>query len=143
MAQVFHRSSNSVVRVSIVAIVLGVLGVSAAWYAFNLSYGHRLYVPLEQPVQFSHKHHVADDGIDCRYCHTSVEKSYSAGMPSTHTCMSCHSQIWSDSPELQAVRASYTSGQPIRWNRVHDMPDFVFFNHAIHVKKGVACETCH
>jgi hypothetical protein len=112
-------------------------------YAINMIYGYKYFIPVEQPVQFSHRHHVGDDGIDCRYCHTSVEKAASAGMPSTHTCMSCHSQIWSDSPELQAVRASYTSGQPIRWNRVHDMPDFVYFNHSIHVKKGVSCETCH
>ena len=106
-------------------------------------YGYKYYVPVEQPVQFSHKHHVGDDGIDCRYCHTSVEKGASAGMPETHTCMSCHSQIWSDSAELQAVRASYVSGQPLRWNKVHDMPDFVYFNHSIHIKKGVGCETCH
>ncbi len=143
MAQVFHPSANSIVKVSIVATVLGVLGLSGAIYAVNLTYGHRLYIPIEQPVQFSHKHHVGDDGIDCRYCHTSVEKAYSAGMPGTHTCMSCHSQIWSNSPELQPVRASYTSGKPIAWNRVHDLPDFVYFNHSLHVKKGMGCETCH
>jgi hypothetical protein len=125
---------------TIVGIVVAVLGFSAAIYGANLYYGHRLYVPLEQPVQFSHKHHVGDDGIDCRYCHTSVEKSYSAGMPATHTCMSCHSQIWSDSPELAPVRASYVSGTPIAWNRVHDLPDFVYFQHSVHVKKGVAAK---
>jgi hypothetical protein len=143
MAQIFHPSVNTLIRVTIVGIVVAVLGFSAALYGANLYYGHRLYVPLEQPVQFSHKHHVADDGIDCRYCHTSVEKSYSAGMPSTHTCMSCHSQIWSDSPELAPVRASYVSNTPIAWNRVHDLPDFVYFQHSVHVKKGVGCETCH
>lgn len=143
MAQVFHRSSNTVARAGIVATILGISGFAAAWYGFNLSYGNRLYVPIDQPVQFSHKHHVADDGIDCRYCHTSVEKSAYAGMPATQTCMSCHSQIWSDSPELQPVRASYVSGQPIQWNRVHDMPDFVYFNHSIHLKKGISCVSCH
>lgn len=143
MAQVFHRSSNSIARVSIVGTVLGILGISALWYAFNLSYGHKLYIPIEQPIQFSHKHHVGDDSIDCRYCHTSVEKSAYAGMPNTHTCMSCHSQIWSDSPEIQPIRASYISGQPIQWNRVHDMPDFVYFNHSIHLNKGIGCTSCH
>lgn len=143
MAQVFHRSTNTVVRAGMVAVVVAISGFAALWYAFNLSYGNRLYVPIDQPVQFSHKHHVADDGIDCRYCHTSVEKSAYAGMPATQTCMSCHSQIWSDSPELQPVRASYTSGQSIQWNRVHDMPDYVYFNHSIHLKKGISCVSCH
>ena len=143
MAQLFHPSSNTIAKVSIVGALTGLAVLSAALYAFNLSYGNRVYVEIEQPVQFSHKHHVGDDGIDCRYCHTSVEKSAFAGMPSTHTCMTCHSQIWSDSPELQAVRASFTTGQPIQWERVHDLPDFVYFNHSIHIKKGVACETCH
>lgn len=104
MAQVFHRSSNTIVRVSIVSAVLGFAALCFGWYQFNLRYGHKLYIPIEQPVQFSHKHHVGDDGIDCRYCHTSVEKAASAGMPSSNTCMSCHSQIWSDSPELSTLR---------------------------------------
>ncbi|MDF2439099.1 MAG: hypothetical protein JWN98_83, partial [Abditibacteriota bacterium] len=143
MAQLFHPTSNVLSKLSIIGIIMAVPLVGAAVYAINMVYGYKYYIPVEQPVQFSHRHHVGDDGIDCRYCHTSVETSASAGMPPTHTCMSCHSQIWTDSPELQAVRASYTSGQPIRWNRVHDMPDFVFFNHSIHIKKGVSCETCH
>lgn len=143
MGQIFHPSINSLSRGSIIAVLLLGAAIAAAWYGVNLSYGQKLYVPVVQPVQFSHKHHSLDDGIDCRYCHTSVEKSAYAGMPSTHTCMSCHSQIWSDSPELAPVRASYIAGQPIQWNRVHDMPDFVYFNHAMHVKKGVGCESCH
>ncbi len=143
MAQVFHRSSNTVMRAAMVGIVLAITAIAGLWYGFNLSYGNRLYIPIDQPVQFSHKHHVGDDGIDCRYCHTSVEKSAYAGMPPTQTCMSCHSQIWSDSPELAPVRASYVSGQPIQWNRVHDMPDFVYFNHSIHLKKGISCVSCH
>ena len=143
MAQLFHPTSNVLSKLTIVGIIMAVPLLGASVYAINMVYGYKYYVPVEQPVQFSHKHHVGDDGIDCRYCHTSVEKGASAGMPATHTCMSCHSQIWTDSPELQAVRASYTSGQPIRWNRVHDMPDFVYFNHSIHIKKGVGCETCH
>jgi hypothetical protein len=94
-------------------------------------------------VPFSHKHHVGDDGIDCRYCHTSVEKSSFAGLPSTHVCMTCHSQLWNEAPLLAPVRRSLTAGRPLFWNRVNDLPDFVFFNHSIHVNKGVGCSTCH
>jgi hypothetical protein len=143
MAQIFSPTSNVLAKLGIVGAIAAVPTLGAAMYAVNMVYGYKYYIPVEQPVQFSHKHHSGDDGIDCRYCHTSVEKGRSAGMPPTHTCMSCHSTLWSDSPELQTVRASYYSGQPIRWNRVHDMPDFVYFNHSIHVKKGVGCETCH
>ncbi len=96
-----------------------------------------------QPVQFSHKHHVGDDGIDCRYCHTSVETSASAGIPPTQTCMNCHTQIWADSPYLEPVRASYRDNKPIEWRRVHDLPEFAYFNHSIHVAKGVGCASCH
>jgi len=98
---------------------------------------------VEQPVQFSHRHHVLDDGIDCRYCHTSVETSSFAGIPPTKTCMNCHSQIWSNAPILEPVRASFRDDRPMRWIRVHDLPDFVYFNHSIHIKKGMGCETCH
>ncbi|HEY0072679.1 MAG TPA: cytochrome c3 family protein [Abditibacteriaceae bacterium] len=143
MAQLFSSHANVYAKTTIVGAVLGVLGLSGAVFAFNQTYGNRMYVPVEQPVQFSHKHHVKDDGIDCRYCHSSVEDSAFAGIPPTHTCMSCHSQIWSDSPLLQPVRESLATGQPIPWTRVHDMPDFVYFNHSIHVKKGVGCQTCH
>ena len=97
----------------------------------------------EQPVQFSHQHHAGGIGIDCRYCHTSVEVAPSAGIPPTKTCINCHSQIWSTSPYLEPVRASFRDDKPLRWIRVHDLPDFVYFNHSIHVKKGVGCETCH
>jgi hypothetical protein len=86
---------------------------------------------------------VGDDGIDCRYCHTTVETSATAGIPSTKTCMNCHSQIWSDSPYLEPVRESWRTGKPIKWTRVHDLPDFAYFNHSIHVNKGVGCSTCH
>lgn len=143
MAQIFHPSINTLTRAGIITALTVGASLCAAWYGVNLHYGQKLYVPIVQPVQFSHKHHSGDDGIDCRYCHTSVEKSAYAGMPATHTCMSCHSQIWSDSAELAPVRASYVSGQPIQWNKVHDMPDFVYFNHAMHIKKGVGCESCH
>ena len=107
------------------------------------SYVTRAHEYVEQPVQFSHLHHVTDDGIDCRYCHTSVETSSFAGIPPTKTCMNCHSQIWSHAPILEPVRASFRDDKPLRWVRVHDLPDFVYFNHSIHVKKGMGCETCH
>jgi hypothetical protein len=94
-------------------------------------------------VPFSHQHHVAGMGIDCRYCHTSVETSAVAGIPPTKTCMNCHSQIWADSPTLEPVRASFRTDQPIAWARVHDLPDFVYFDHSAHVSKGVGCTTCH
>ena len=94
-------------------------------------------------MPFSHAHHVGGLGVDCRYCHTTVETSSFANIPPTKTCMNCHSQIWSTSPTLEPVRASFRTGESIRWTRVHDLPDFVYFNHSIHVNKGVGCETCH
>jgi Cytochrome c7 and related cytochrome c len=99
--------------------------------------------PVDQPVQFDHRHHVADDGIDCRYCHATVDKGPRAGIPSTALCMNCHAQVWNQSPALAPVRASFFSGEALAWNRVHELPDFVFFNHSIHVGKGVGCSTCH
>ncbi|MDQ3812329.1 MAG: cytochrome c family protein [Armatimonadota bacterium] len=143
MAQVFHPSTNTISKLSIVGVVLGLGGLTGAIFAANHSYGNRMYVPIEQPVQFSHKHHVLDDGIDCRYCHTSVEESAFAGIPPTHTCMTCHSQIWADSPLIQPIRESFNNSRPIEWTRVHDMPDFVYFNHSIHIKKGIGCASCH
>jgi hypothetical protein len=98
---------------------------------------------VEQPVQFSHAHHVGGVGLDCRYCHTSVEKSSFAGIPPTKTCMNCHSQVWSNAPILEPVRASFRDEKPLTWIRVNDLPDFVYFNHQIHVKQGVGCATCH
>jgi hypothetical protein len=96
-----------------------------------------------QPVPFSHKHHVSGIGIDCRYCHVGVEENAFAGLPTTAICMNCHAQIWADSPMLEPVRQSFRTGQPLHWTRVHDLPDFVYFNHSIHVRKGVGCVTCH
>src|SRR5205085_7525161 len=98
---------------------------------------------VEQPVQFSHQHHVAGLGIDCRYCHTSAETSHFAGVPPTRTCMNCHSQIWVNSPMLEPVRESFRTDKSIEWIKVHDLPDFVYFNHSIHVNKGVGCVSCH
>ena len=117
-----------------------------AWVLSELnrsSYVTEVNIPREQPVPFSHRHHVSGLGIDCRYCHTSVEDSSFAGIPATETCMSCHSQIWASSPMLEPVRASFRTNQSLRWTRVNDLPEFVYFNHSIHVKKGVGCATCH
>jgi hypothetical protein len=99
--------------------------------------------PVTQPIEFDHRHHVADDGIDCRYCHNTVETSSSAGYPATSVCMNCHAQIWNQSPYLDLVRKAYFSGEAIPWKKVHRLPDFVYFNHSIHVAKGVGCVTCH
>lgn len=99
--------------------------------------------PVEQPIEFDHRHHAGDEQIDCRYCHWTVEKSPSAGIPSTTVCMSCHAQVWNKSPYLTEVRKAFFADQPIPWVRVHNLPDFVYFNHSIHVGKGVGCATCH
>jgi hypothetical protein len=99
--------------------------------------------PIEQPIQFDHRHHAGDEGIDCRYCHTTVEESASAGTPDIAKCMSCHAQIWNESEALRPVRDAWFSGGTIRWNKVHRLPDHVYFNHAAHVSKGVGCVTCH
>jgi hypothetical protein len=144
MPQIFHQSTNTLAKVSIFGGVFIVAGLLWLLAAFNRSsYNTQAFVSREQPLQFSHRHHVGDDGIDCRYCHTSVETSNSAGMPSTKTCMNCHSQIWANSPYLEPVRESWKTGKPIEWVRVHDLPDFAYFNHSIHISKGVGCSTCH
>jgi Cytochrome c7 and related cytochrome c len=144
MAQLFKRRANALAKLTLVGVPLLIIGVSVTLFAYARSdFWTRVDVPLEQPVPFSHKHHVADDGIDCRYCHTSVENSSFAGVPPTETCMTCHSQIWKDAPVLQPVRDSWQSGTPIKWARVHDLPDYVYFDHSIHVNKGVGCATCH
>jgi hypothetical protein len=144
MAQIFARSANVHSKVLIVSVVVLVCGAGWTTYAvFWSPYTTYVGVPQEQPVPFSHKHLVGDDGFDCRYCHTSVEKSSFAGLPSTHVCMTCHSQLWNEAPLLAPVRRSLTAGRPLFWNRVNDLPDFVFFNHSIHVNKGVGCSTCH
>jgi hypothetical protein len=144
MPQLFHRSSNTLARLSIILGLLIAGGASVLLLEFNRTpYVTQAFVPREQPVQFSHKHHVGDDGIDCRYCHTTVETTASAGIPPTKTCMNCHSQLFSNSPYLEIVRASWRDNQPLKWTRVHDLPDFAYFNHSIHVNKGVGCSTCH
>jgi len=127
----------------IVAVVLGGVAFYAYTQIARSAYITGKFLEIQQPVQFSHKHHVGDDGIDCRYCHSTVETTATAGMPPTQTCMNCHSQIWADSPYLEPVRASFRENKPIEWERVHDLPEYVYFNHSIHVAKGVGCSTCH
>src|SRR5438876_8363555 len=144
MAQIFGKASNSVARVTLLAIFFGFFGFWGVVYAvYQSPYTTRVNVPLDQPVPFSHQHHVAGLGLDCRYCHTSVETSSFAGLPPTETCMTCHSQVWRDAPMLEPVRASLRDNVPLKWNRVNDLPDFVYFNHSIHVNKGIGCATCH
>lgn len=144
MPQIFHRSANTLSKLSLAGILLFVGGlIFTAMLIGRSSYVTRAQEYVEQPVQFSHLHHVLDDGIDCRYCHTSVETSPFAGIPPTKTCMNCHTQIWATAPILEPVRASFRDDRPMRWIRVHDLPDFVYFNHSVHVKKGMGCETCH
>ena len=144
MPQIFHRSANTISRVSIfgaVFIVAALLGLLAE---INRSpWVTEAHVARDQPIQFSHERHVAGNGIDCRYCHSSVEDSAFAGIPPTKTCMNCHAQIFSTSPFLEPIRQSFRSDQSIQWTRVHDLPDFVYFDHSIHLHKGVGCTTCH
>ncbi|MGB3562667.1 MAG: cytochrome c3 family protein [Thermoanaerobaculia bacterium] len=120
--------------------------VILAWVLVTLNRSSlvtRQGIVLQQPVPFSHDHHVAGLGISCLYCHTTVEESSFAGIPPSATCMNCHKLIWNESPMLEPVRESYRTGQPIEWTRVHDLPDFVYFDHSIHVAKGIGCASCH
>ena len=144
MAQVFPRSMNTISRVT--AVSAAGLVFAALWLAGRIQrspYATEVETARTQPVPFSHDHHVGGLGIDCRYCHGSVEDAAFAGMPATATCMNCHRQIWAESPMLEPVRESFRTGEPIRWTRVHDLPDFVYFDHSIHVRAGVGCASCH
>ena len=144
MPQVFHPSANTLSRLTLFAVATGPIGLLILNYLLLRSpFQTRVRVIRNQPVPFSHEHHVSGLGLDCRYCHTSVETSSFAGIPPTHTCMTCHSQIWQGSPMLEPVRASLRNRQPLVWARLHDLPDFVYFNHSIHVQKGVGCVSCH
>ena len=144
MPQIFSPSADTWLRLCVLAVALlsGGALMAAGGYAGS-TYSDQVGWTQDQPVPFSHKHHVGDDGIDCRYCHTTVETSARAGLPPTHVCMTCHSQIWTGAQVLAPVRQSFATGRPIPWMRVAQVPDFVFFNHSIHVKRGVACVECH
>ncbi|HVT12080.1 MAG TPA: cytochrome c3 family protein [Fimbriimonadaceae bacterium] len=143
-AQVFRERANTVARLSLVAGAITILGGGFAVAALSRSPANtKVGVPKDQPIPFSHKHHAWELGIDCRYCHTSVEKSAYPGLPPSETCMSCHSQIWTNSPLLEPVRQSYETGTPIHWTQVNKVPEFVYFNHSIHIARGLNCNTCH
>jgi len=142
--QIFHRSTNTISRVTIFGAVFVVAALF--WAAAQIQrspYATYAGVARPQPAPFSHQHHVAALGIDCRYCHTSVENSKFAGIPPTKTCMNCHSQIWTNAAMLEPVRESFRSGKSLVWTRVNDLPDFVYFDHSIHINKGVGCNVCH
>ena len=144
MPQIFHHSTNTFSKLSIFGAVFIIAAIAAVLTAINRSgYVTEAGVSREQPVPFSHRHHVGGMGIDCRYCHTSVENAAFANIPPTKTCINCHSQIWANSPTLEPVRESFRTEKSIQWTRVHDLPDFAYFNHSIHVNKGIGCSTCH
>lgn len=144
MPTVFSPAANLVTKLVLGGALAGAVTLAGAgWVLPQISHHTRVGYAQPQPVQFSHEHHVGGLGIDCRYCHTSAEVSANAGFPPTHTCMSCHSQIWTNAEMLAPVRRSLMESEPIRWNRVNKLPDYVFFNHSIHVTKGVGCVTCH
>jgi hypothetical protein len=144
MAQIFHYSFNVISKVSIFGALFILAGLGGAMALFaRSSYATNKEIAPTQPVQFSHAHHVSGLGIDCRYCHTSVEDSSFAGIPPTKTCMNCHSQIWVGSSMLEPVRDSYRSDKSIEWQRVNKLAEFVYFDHSIHINKGVGCVSCH
>jgi hypothetical protein len=144
MAQIFDRSSNALARASLVLTGLIVIALGVTLDQLQRSpWVTRQGQRPEQPVPFSHKHHVTGLGLQCQYCHTSVEKSSYAGIPPTKTCMNCHAQIWTNAALLQPVRDSWASGESLAWIKVHDLPDYVYFSHEIHVNKGLGCASCH
>ena len=144
MPQIFHPSMNTLSRVTIfgaVGFVVVAMGIGAG--IVRSPYVTAAGVVRTQPVPFSHQQHVGQVGLDCRYCHQTVETAASAGMPATEVCLDCHSQLFADSPMLAPIRDSLANGKPVIWNRVHDLPDFAYFDHSIHVRKGMRCEVCH
>lgn len=144
MAQLFPKHTNTLAKAGILGGILLICLLGVILYVLSRSvYSTDVGMAKDQPVPFSHKHHVEGLGIDCRYCHTSVEKSSFAGIPPTKTCMNCHSIIWNTAPMLEPVRESLRTDESLEWNRVHNLADFVHFNHSVHIAKGVACTTCH
>ena len=144
MRLIFRPWTNTFARVSLVlGLTAPLLVIGGLMLYVRSPYFTQANIEVVQPVQFDHRHHVADVGIDCRYCHQTVEKAASAGYPPTQLCLNCHSQVWNKSPLLDVVRQSYFTNKSIPWKRVHRLPDFAYFNHSIHVNKGVGCESCH
>jgi hypothetical protein len=144
MQALFPEWTNSFVAAAIAIAMSAAISIPALLIGWvRTPYVTGVYDPIDQPIQFDHRHHVRDDGIDCLYCHSDARRSPFAGVPPTSLCMNCHNQVWNDSPLLEPVRHSLFSGTPIRWQRVNRLPDFVFFNHAVHVNRGVGCISCH
>ncbi len=146
MSQVFSRKTTLLLRLAlaltVVLITAGIIaGRAGLGYASVL--GPPIGEPPPQPVPFSHEHHVGEIGLDCRYCHSSVEGAATAGYPSSQVCMTCHSVLFRDEAMLAPVRRSWEEHRPLHWQRVHDLPDFVYFDHSVHVAKGVGCSSCH
>lgn len=144
MAQLFSPRADTIARVVLVSILLLPAGALALHLLLmNSPYITDVGNTPAQPIPFSHKHHVTEDGIDCRYCHFNVERSATAGVPPTSVCMSCHAHLWNKAAMLEPVRASYASGEPIRWRQVNRLPGYVYFDHSVHIAKGIGCTTCH
>jgi len=144
MAAIFPPKANVIGRAVLLAVaVLFAAGIGWWWLSPRTDWARRVGFAIDQPVPFSHEHHVAGLGIDCRFCHVSVEVSANAGLPPTWTCMTCHSQIWTNAALLAPVRESLAEGKPLAWDRINNLPDYVYFNHSIHVAKGVGCASCH
>ncbi len=144
MSALFSPKSDALLKLVLGLLAGGAVATIGSLLLYQRTpYGVSQAEQIIQPVMFDHRHHVQDDLIDCRYCHTSVEKAASAGIPSTEACLACHAQVWNKSPLLDQVRASWFTGKAIPWTRVHKLPDFVYFNHAIHVNKGIGCADCH
>ena len=144
MPRLFPRWSDTAFRLALIGLVIaGTTAIAGPMIFMRTPYNTGQHYSVDQPVQFDHRHHVKDDGIDCRYCHRDVERSAWAGVPSTDVCMGCHNQVWRDSPMLEPVRRAWFSGQPIPWNRVHQLPQFVYFDHSVHVNHGIGCVSCH
>jgi predicted CXXCH cytochrome family protein len=140
----FPRWTNTVSKVMAgLALLVPALAIGGIWYTARTPFQTGERVDIDQPVQFDHRHHNWEQGIDCRYCHTAVESSANAGIPSTTVCIGCHGQVWNRSPRLEPVRKAFFEEKPIEWAKVHDLPEFVYFNHSIHVNKGVGCAQCH
>lgn len=143
MANFFPRWSNWIpLKLVLMVLVIGAVLTAGIWYYFTPKYTRVGYMP-DQPIPYSHAIHVEQLGMDCRYCHSYVEVAGTSNVPSTQTCMACHSQIKADSPRLAALRESWANGTPVQWIRVHHVPDYAYFNHAVHVNRGVSCYSCH
>ena len=144
MSPLFRPRHNTLAQISLFLVAAGAAGVPLGLMLYaRTPLARGMQDPVEQPVQFDHRHHTKDEGIDCRYCHNTVDRSPSAGIPQTQLCLNCHSQVWNKSPILEPIRQSFINNTPIKWNRVYQVPEFVYFNHSIHVNKGVGCISCH